>query len=52
MKKIKYTAILFIAMFVLSNCNKKLDVTPQQNITPDQITTSDDVKALLFGLIM
>lgn len=49
MKKIKYTAILFIAMFVLSNCNKKLDVTPQQNITPDQITTSDDVKALLFG---
>ncbi len=49
MKKIKNTAILFIAMLALSNCNKKLDVIPQQNITPDQITTADDVKALLFG---
>ncbi|MBS1730598.1 MAG: RagB/SusD family nutrient uptake outer membrane protein [Bacteroidetes bacterium] len=49
MKKIKYTAILFITLFSLSNCNKKLDVVPQQNITPDQITTADDVKALLFG---
>ncbi len=49
MKKIKYTAVLFVTMFALSNCNKKLDVIPQQNITPDQITTADDVKALLFG---
>ena len=45
MKKIKYMAILFIAMFVLSNCNKKLDVTPQQITTPDKITTSDDVQS-------
>ena len=30
-------------------CNKKLDVKPQQNITPEEITTGDDVKALLFG---
>jgi tetratricopeptide (TPR) repeat protein len=30
-------------------CNKKLDVKPGQNITPDQIQTAADVKAVLFG---
>lgn len=30
-------------------CNKKLDVLPKNNITPEQIQTSEDVKAVLFG---
>ncbi len=30
-------------------CNKKLDVLPQNNVTPSQIKTSADVEALLFG---
>src|SRR3982751_7114589 len=41
----------FIIIFclALSACNKKLDVPPQNTVTPDQIKTADDVKALLFG---
>ncbi|MHA4843340.1 RagB/SusD family nutrient uptake outer membrane protein [Flavitalea antarctica] len=41
-------ALVLVAMIGFG-CNKKLDVKPQQNITPEQITTSDDVKAVLFG---
>ena len=34
---------------VAISCNKKLDVKPQNELTPAQITTADDVKALVFG---
>ncbi|HMF71908.1 MAG TPA: RagB/SusD family nutrient uptake outer membrane protein [Flavitalea sp.] len=44
----KIIALVLIAMIGFG-CNKKLDVKPQQNITPEEITTGDDVKALLFG---
>lgn len=37
------------AAAIMFACSKKLDVLPQQEITPDQITTADDVKALLSG---
>lgn len=30
-------------------CNKKLDVPPQNTLTPDQIRSADDIKAVLFG---
>jgi hypothetical protein len=30
-------------------CNKKLDVPPQNTLTPDQIKSADDIKAVLFG---
>src|SRR3954447_10036985 len=49
MKTLKYFLLLFSAVAFITACNKKLDVLPQQNITPDQIQTADDVKALLFG---
>src|SRR5215471_938531 len=49
MKTLKYFLLLFSAIAFITACNKKLDVLPQQNITPDQIQTADDVKALLFG---
>lgn len=42
-----YIAILIV--FVSMSCNKKLDVLPQNNITPGQIQTAEDVKAVLFG---
>jgi hypothetical protein len=41
--------IIISAIIATTACNKNLDVTPQQNITPDEIKTSDDVKAVLFG---
>jgi len=44
----KIIALLLVAMIGFG-CNKKLDVKPQQNITPEEIKTSDDVKALLYG---
>ncbi len=49
MKSIKYFFILLAAVIVTGACNKKLDVLPQQNITPGQITTGADVEAVLFG---
>jgi len=49
MKKVKYYITILAAVSVFAACNKKLDVVPQQNITPEQIKTADDVKALLFG---
>jgi hypothetical protein len=33
----------------MAACNKKLDVLPQNQITPDQIKTSSDVLAILAG---
>jgi len=40
-----------VSMMLLTGiaCNNKLDVTPGQHITPDQIQTAADVKAVLFG---
>ena len=49
MKKIKYYLSVVAAVSVIAACDKKLDVLPQQNITPEQIQTGEDVKALLFG---
>ncbi|WP_177230322.1 RagB/SusD family nutrient uptake outer membrane protein [Chitinophaga sp. CF118] len=34
---------------LLVSCNKKLDVKPQDSISPDQVKTEADVTALLFG---
>jgi starch-binding outer membrane protein, SusD/RagB family len=41
-------SIVFIAV-IAAGCNKKLDVVPQNTITPDQLTTAEDIKAVLFG---
>lgn len=48
MKQTLKYLILFSAVLVMS-CNKKLDVAPQNTLTPDQIQSADDVKAVLFG---
>ena len=49
MRSSKYI-ILFIAVIIATTaCNKKLDVLPKNNITPDQITTESDVQALIGG---
>jgi starch-binding outer membrane protein, SusD/RagB family len=40
---------LFIVCLGLLACNKKLDVKPQDTITPDQIKTEADLTALLLG---
>ena len=45
-----YTIIGLVSLLSISiGCNKKLDVPPQNSVTPDQIKTADDVKAVLFG---
>jgi hypothetical protein len=49
MKTYKYKFLIIVAISSIASCSKKLDVVPQQNITPEQITTAADVKALLFG---
>src|SRR6188508_586128 len=49
MKKLKYISLSLIAAMVMFSCSKKLDVQPQNNVTPDQIQTSDDVIALMLG---
>lgn len=36
-------------LFFIASCNKKLDVLPQNKVTPDQIKTSADVLAILAG---
>ena len=38
-----------ILLFILTACNKKLDVLPQNTVPSDQIKTEDDVRAVLFG---
>src|SRR5689334_23520882 len=40
---------LFFLLAIIASCNKKLDVPPQNTVTPDQLTTPDDVKGVLFG---
>ncbi|KAA2245147.1 RagB/SusD family nutrient uptake outer membrane protein [Chitinophaga agrisoli] len=50
MKLTRYISLgLLTGAILFAGCNKKLDVTPGQSITPDQIKTADDVKAILFG---
>src|SRR5918993_3182892 len=49
MKRLNKIVVLFLIAMIGFGCNKKLDVKPQQNITPEQITNGDDVKAVLFG---
>lgn len=41
--------IIVVTVILFAACNKKLDVPPQNTVTPDQIQTADDVKAVLFG---
>jgi len=41
--------LLFFTILFAWACNKKLDVQPQNSVTPDQITTAEDVTALVFG---
>ena len=48
MKNLLYLLVIMLVLTVTS-CDKNLDVTPQQNITPEQITTAADVKALVSG---
>lgn len=51
MKKLLF--IILIPVLILSialiSCSKKLDVLPQNSVTPDQIKASSDVQALLNG---
>ena len=50
--RIKYSInflLLLFAVMAFTACNKKLDVAPQNTLTPDQIKSADDVKAVLFG---
>lgn len=51
MQTFKITRSILVLGLILGmlSCDKKLDVLPQNNITPDQIKTEADVKALLFG---
>ncbi len=47
--KLPIIVLFAFALSLALACNKKLDVQPQNNLTPSQITTSNDVEALLFG---
>src|SRR5882757_5729948 len=49
MKKLLYISTFAAFIFIAPSCSKKLDVLPQNSVTPDQIKTSADVEALLFG---
>lgn len=49
MKKLKYISLSIIAASLLFGCTKKLDVLPQNQVTPDQVKTSADVVALVNG---
>lgn len=40
---------ILMAFMLATACNKKLDVPPQNTLTPDQIKSADDVKAVLAG---
>ena len=40
---------LLALLILVAACNKKLDVAPQNTLTPDQIKSADDIKAVLFG---
>jgi len=46
----KYTILtLLLITALIPSCNKKLDVPPQNTLTPAEIVSADDVKAVLFG---
>jgi starch-binding outer membrane protein, SusD/RagB family len=47
--KAKYLIGFISLFFLLPACNKDLTVAPQNSITADQIKSSGDVEALLFG---
>lgn len=47
-KYISYLVLPAMLTFTAA-CNKKLDVTPGQQISPEQIKTEDDVNAILMG---
>ena len=47
--KHKINFLILAAFVFITACNKKLDVAPQNTLTPDQIQSADDVKAVLFG---
>jgi len=49
MKKVLFIPTIAFIFLLVTSCNKKLEVLPQNNATPDQIKTSADVQALLFG---
>jgi starch-binding outer membrane protein, SusD/RagB family len=49
MKKLLYISSIAALFFIAPSCSKKLDVLPQNSVTPDQIKTSADVVALLAG---
>lgn len=47
----RQTLNILILLFTLawSACNKKLDVPPQNTLTPEEIRSADDIKSVLFG---
>ncbi|WP_298739411.1 RagB/SusD family nutrient uptake outer membrane protein [uncultured Chitinophaga sp.] len=52
MKRNRHIPLRFVISLLLltaAACNSKLDVKPGQHITPDEIRTAADVKAVLFG---
>lgn len=42
--------LIVLTTIILTACNKKLEVPPQNTLTPDQIKSADDVKAVLSGV--
>lgn len=46
---LKYTIPFLAAALLFSACNKKLDQLPVDAVTPDQIKTATEVKAVLYG---
>ncbi len=48
MNSIKILSFIIVAAITFG-CNKKLDIKPQNTITPDQIISAEDVRAVLFG---
>jgi tetratricopeptide (TPR) repeat protein len=47
--KYRFLTVVLLAALLAASCNKKLDVKPQDTISPDQIKTEGDVTAVLFG---
>lgn len=42
-------ALVILSTILIAACTKKLDVPPQNSLTPSEIKTEDDVVALLMG---
>lgn len=47
--KYRFLTVMLLGLLFASSCNKKLDVKPQDSISPDQIQTETDVTAFLAG---